>query len=188
MKDQLVVVTGAGGFIAGALVADLRRQGFRKIRAVDIKPLEQWYQKLRRRREPLARPERQEHCRSSHRGRRPGLQPRRQHGRHGLHRKQQSALHALRPHQHPHADGRPQVSASSASSTPLRPASTTATKQTVTPTTASPRLAQGGRRLSRACRGRLRLGETLQRAHVPPLPEDFGLHARVARFHNVYGP
>ena len=44
MKDDLVVVTGAGGFIAGHLVAELRRQGYRRIRAVDIKPLDEWYQ------------------------------------------------------------------------------------------------------------------------------------------------
>jgi len=37
------VVTGAGGFIGGALIAELRRQGFRKLRAVDIKPFEEWY-------------------------------------------------------------------------------------------------------------------------------------------------
>ena len=43
-KNQLVVVTGAGGFIAGSLVADLRRQGYRRIRAVDIKPFGEWYQ------------------------------------------------------------------------------------------------------------------------------------------------
>jgi GDP-D-mannose 3', 5'-epimerase len=42
--NQLAVVTGAGGFIGGALVADLRRQGHTKIRAVDIKPLAEWYQ------------------------------------------------------------------------------------------------------------------------------------------------
>jgi GDP-D-mannose 3',5'-epimerase len=46
MKDQLVLVTGAGGFIAGNLVAALRRQGRRKIRAVDIKPFEEWYQRF----------------------------------------------------------------------------------------------------------------------------------------------
>ena len=46
MKDDLVVVTGAGGFIAGHLVADLRRQGYKRIRAVDIKPLEDWYQRF----------------------------------------------------------------------------------------------------------------------------------------------
>ena len=43
-KHDLVVVTGAGGFIAGNLVAELRRQGYRKIRAVDVKPLGEWYQ------------------------------------------------------------------------------------------------------------------------------------------------
>jgi GDP-D-mannose 3', 5'-epimerase len=44
MKDDLVVVTGAGGFIGGSLVADLRQKGYRKIRAVDIKPSGEWYQ------------------------------------------------------------------------------------------------------------------------------------------------
>jgi GDP-D-mannose 3',5'-epimerase len=46
MKDDLVVVTGAGGFIAGHMVADLRRRGYKRIRAVDIKPLEDWYQRF----------------------------------------------------------------------------------------------------------------------------------------------
>ncbi len=45
-KDELVVVTGAGGFIAGALIADLRKQGHGKIRGVDIKPPEEWYQRF----------------------------------------------------------------------------------------------------------------------------------------------
>ncbi|MGD0384038.1 MAG: NAD-dependent epimerase/dehydratase family protein [Thermoguttaceae bacterium] len=45
MKDQLIVVNGGGGFIGGNLVADLRRQGYKKIRAVDIKPYHEWYQK-----------------------------------------------------------------------------------------------------------------------------------------------
>ena len=43
-KDDLVVVTGAGGFIGGHLVGELRRLGHRRLRAVDIKPAEQWYQ------------------------------------------------------------------------------------------------------------------------------------------------
>jgi nucleoside-diphosphate-sugar epimerase len=43
-KDDLVLVTGGGGFIGGAMVAELRRQGCRRIRAVDVKPLDQWYQ------------------------------------------------------------------------------------------------------------------------------------------------
>jgi GDP-D-mannose 3', 5'-epimerase len=44
--SDLVVVTGAGGFIGGHLIADLRRQGYRRLRAVDIKPLEEWYQRF----------------------------------------------------------------------------------------------------------------------------------------------
>jgi GDP-D-mannose 3',5'-epimerase len=37
------LVAGAGGFIGGHLVRALRRQG-REVRAVDIKPLDEWYQ------------------------------------------------------------------------------------------------------------------------------------------------
>lgn len=44
MKDQLVVVTGAGGFIGGAVISAFRRQGYRKLRAVDVKPFHEWYQ------------------------------------------------------------------------------------------------------------------------------------------------
>src|SRR5271163_4821947 len=43
-KSDLVVVAGAGGFIGGSLVARLRAQGRTRIRAVDIKPLSEWYQ------------------------------------------------------------------------------------------------------------------------------------------------
>ena len=39
-----VVVTGAGGFIGGHLVKMFREQGVKNIRAVDIKPLDEWYQ------------------------------------------------------------------------------------------------------------------------------------------------
>ena len=45
-KNARVLVTGAGGFIGGHLIADLRRKGFRRLRAVDIKPLEDWYQRF----------------------------------------------------------------------------------------------------------------------------------------------
>jgi nucleoside-diphosphate-sugar epimerase len=44
MKDDLVLVAGGGGFIGGHLVADLRRKGYSKIRAVDLKPIEDWWQ------------------------------------------------------------------------------------------------------------------------------------------------
>jgi GDP-D-mannose 3', 5'-epimerase len=44
MKDDLILVAGAGGFIGGHLVADLLRRGHTNVRAVDVKPLEEWYQ------------------------------------------------------------------------------------------------------------------------------------------------
>jgi nucleoside-diphosphate-sugar epimerase len=43
-RNDLVVVCGAGGFIGGHLVGDLLRQGYSKVRAVDLKPLDEWYQ------------------------------------------------------------------------------------------------------------------------------------------------
>lgn len=43
-KDDLLVVTGAGGFIGGALVRYFSDKGFRRLRAVDKKPLPEWYQ------------------------------------------------------------------------------------------------------------------------------------------------
>ncbi|MEJ5197675.1 MAG: NAD-dependent epimerase/dehydratase family protein [Anaerolineae bacterium] len=45
-KDDLIVVTGAGGFIGGALVRRFHEQGFTRIRAVDKKPLPEWYQRV----------------------------------------------------------------------------------------------------------------------------------------------
>ena len=42
--DDLIVITGAGGFIAGALAKYFKDQGFTNIRAVDRKPLPEWYQ------------------------------------------------------------------------------------------------------------------------------------------------
>jgi nucleoside-diphosphate-sugar epimerase len=44
MNDDLILVAGAGGFIGGHLVADLRRRGHTNLRAVDVKPLQEWYQ------------------------------------------------------------------------------------------------------------------------------------------------
>jgi len=44
--DTLVTVAGGGGFIGGHLVADLRRQGVARIRAIDIKPVNEWDQRF----------------------------------------------------------------------------------------------------------------------------------------------
>jgi len=44
MKGEKVVVCGAGGFIGGHLVKNLLADGVDVVRAVDIKPVEDWYQ------------------------------------------------------------------------------------------------------------------------------------------------
>jgi nucleoside-diphosphate-sugar epimerase len=44
-KDDLLVITGAGGFIAGSLVRYFHDKGFTRIRAVDKKPLDAWYRR-----------------------------------------------------------------------------------------------------------------------------------------------
>ncbi len=39
-----VLVAGAGGFVGGWLVRDLLKQGYSDIRAVDVKPMDDWFQ------------------------------------------------------------------------------------------------------------------------------------------------
>lgn len=43
-KKDLIVVCGAGGFIGGHLIGQLRKQGFTNLRAIDIKNREEWFQ------------------------------------------------------------------------------------------------------------------------------------------------
>jgi GDP-D-mannose 3', 5'-epimerase len=45
-KDDLIVIAGAGGFIGGALARSFHDRGFRRIRAVDKKPVAEWYQRV----------------------------------------------------------------------------------------------------------------------------------------------
>lgn len=45
-KSKKILVAGAGGFIGGHLVAKLRELGYANIRAVDLKPFTQWYQRF----------------------------------------------------------------------------------------------------------------------------------------------
>ena len=44
LKNAKVVVCGAGGFIGGHLVKSLLENGAKVIKAVDVKPLDEWYQ------------------------------------------------------------------------------------------------------------------------------------------------
>ena len=43
-KDDLIVIAGAGGFIGGSLTRYFSQNGFTRIRAIDKKPLPNWYQ------------------------------------------------------------------------------------------------------------------------------------------------
>jgi GDP-D-mannose 3', 5'-epimerase len=45
-RDDLIVITGAGGFIGGSLVRYFHDLGYTRIRAVDKKPLSNWYQRI----------------------------------------------------------------------------------------------------------------------------------------------
>ena len=45
-KNDLIFITGAGGFIGGAFARYFHDQGFKRIRAIDRKPLPEWYQRV----------------------------------------------------------------------------------------------------------------------------------------------
>ena len=45
-KDDRIVIAGAGGFIAGALARYFHERGFTRVRAIDKKPLADWYQRV----------------------------------------------------------------------------------------------------------------------------------------------
>ena len=42
--DDMIVVAGGGGFIGGHLLQRLLDQGYTRLRSIDIKPLDQWFQ------------------------------------------------------------------------------------------------------------------------------------------------
>ena len=45
-NDDLIVIGGGGGFIGGALAKYFKAKGFKRIRAIDKKPLPEWYQRV----------------------------------------------------------------------------------------------------------------------------------------------
>jgi GDP-D-mannose 3',5'-epimerase len=45
-RDDLILITGAGGFIGGSLARYFHDLGYTRIRAVDRKPLPEWYQRV----------------------------------------------------------------------------------------------------------------------------------------------
>src|SRR4051794_38608698 len=44
MNNKVILVAGGGGFIGGHLIARLREEGHARIRCVDVKPIDDWYQ------------------------------------------------------------------------------------------------------------------------------------------------
>ena len=94
-NHKTVVITGAGGFIGGHLVAEFRKQGDKHIRAVDVKPLDEWYQRFEDVENLQLDLNIKQNCETSAEGRRRNLQSRCEHGWHGLHRAQQGAVHVV---------------------------------------------------------------------------------------------
>ena len=45
-RDDLIVIAGAGGFIAGSIARYFHELGYTRIRAIDRKPLPEWYQRV----------------------------------------------------------------------------------------------------------------------------------------------
>ena len=176
-RAEDVLVAGGGGFIGGHLVGRLLQQGDRP--AVDVKP-------SRSGTSPPRCPERQADL-----SRRDAAMT-----TEGVvastcwpptwaawaSSRTTAAMHAHSPHQHPHARPTPrqEVERYFYSSSACVYA---ADKQTDPDVTALKRPSLPG-----DARGRIRLGEAVLRANVPPLQPRTTVKTRVARYHNVYGP
>jgi len=182
IRNANVLVCGAGGFIGGHLVNSLFARGAASVRAVDIKPFDEWYQKnpaadnrildLQLRSPAWKRP--RTSTESSNGGR---------YGRNGFYREQQGAVHVERAGQHAHAGG-----------------GQGSRRQALVLLFVGLRLqrrqaegirsgsAEGRRCLSGHAGGRLWLGELFTERMCRHFHEDYGLETRIARFHNVYGP
>ena len=183
-RTDPILVGGAGGFIGGWLVRYLQEEGFTNLRAVDIKPLDEWHQVLPDVENRVADLRTLENVPGRRSRRRARLQPRLRHGRHGLHRGEPGRLHDLGPHQHAPADRRRGTRASqrhfySSSAciynTDLQKDSDVTALREEDAYPALPEDGYGWEKLfsERMCRN---------------FHDDFGIETRVARYHNVYGP
>ena len=183
-KDDLVVVTGGGGFIGGHLVADLRRRGHKRIRVGRRQAVRRVVPVVPGRREPAG---------SICRTRTPATGAARDAGlvfnlaadMGGMgFIENNKAVCMLTVLINTHMLMAARKTASSASSTPRRRASTRRTSRrapNVTPlkeTDAYPAMPEDGYGWEKLFSERM----------CRHFREDFGLQTRVARYHNVYGP
>ncbi len=90
-RSEPILVAGAGGFIGGWLVRHLQEEGFANLRAVDLKPLDEWYQVTPGVDNRAADLRSLDACRASVDGMAHVYNLACRHGRHGLHRGQQGA-------------------------------------------------------------------------------------------------
>ena len=161
----------------------LFEQGAATVRAVDIKPFDEWYQWNPAADNRILDLQLRDVLLSGRQRHRWGLSTGRRHGRNGLHREQQGPLHAHRAHQHPHAGGRPRCgverffyssSACVYNGDKQKEYEVIALKEE----DAYPALPEDGYGWEKLFSERM-----CRHFH-----EDFGLETRIARFHNVYGP
>ena len=182
-KDDLIVITGAGGFIAGNLALYFKRKGFTRIRAVDKKPLYEWYLKVPGVESLCLDVSDEENCKRVCEGAVEVYQLAADMGGMGFHRAVPRRMPAQHPHQHPHDRGRlsrggPQLFFFLVGLRLQHPAA------------AGPEgaRAEGIRRLPGDGRARLRLGEADLGNVLPGILGRARHEDAIARFHNVYGP
>ena len=183
-QDDCVVVTGAGGFIGGWLVRHLLEAGFRKIRAVDLKPFEQWFQLFPEAENVMSDLRDRAACATACRGAAAVYNLAADMGGMGFietHKAECMLSVLINTHMLMAARD---AGVRTIFLSPRRPAS-------MPPTSSVDRrrAAEGGGRLSGDAGRRLRLGEAVLRADVPALLARISASTtRVVRYHNVYGP
>ena len=182
MPDRPIVVAGAGGFIGGHLVARLRAEG-KQVRAVDIKPLGEWYQVFEDAENIVADLKRREECERVCAGAGQVYQLAADMGGMGFieHHKGLCMLSVLTNTHMLLAASAAGVSRFFYSSSACVYAADKQTSPDVAPlkeSDAYPAMAEDGYGWEKLFSERM----------CRHFREDFGLATRVARYHNVYGP
>jgi nucleoside-diphosphate-sugar epimerase len=182
MSDRPIVVAGAGGFIGGHLVARLRAEG-KQVRAVDIKPLGEWYQVFEDAENIVADLKRREECERVCAGAGQVYQLAADMGGMGFieHHKGLCMLSVLTNTHMLLAASAAGVSRFFYSSSACVYAADKQTSPDVAPlkeSDAYPAMAEDGYGWEKLFSERM----------CRHFREDFGLATRVARYHNVYGP